>query len=192
MRTIYYLALDVKTDLNVKAALEELGGLLSRRPTRLEVEFVPLPPPETACAKGLFQRPSRPGSRSECLTDLAVEVDGILPLQTPWPARLLVYWPAADTWPTERRLAEGGCPPLWGARIGPLAMVWQEGNPHVLWHEALHLLGAEDCYDELRRPTCGTPACIMHYAPWPTDPPLGLSICPKNVAKLRKNNPTID
>ena len=55
----------------------------------------------------------------------------------------------------------------WGGKLGRLALVWQPDNRHLIWHETLHLLGAEDCYDdETTEGTCEKePQCIMQYAP---------------------------
>ena len=79
----------------------------------------------------------------------------------------------------------------WGGKLGRLALVWQTGNKHLIWHEALHLLGAEDCYDgESTEGNCEKePRCIMQYAPteksvapWPE------CLCLGTVSRLRLVN----
>lgn len=57
-----------------------------------------------------------------------------------------------------------------GASNGPLALVYGSADKYVIWHEALHLLGARDCYDtsdpwQNPGPTCELPNCLMQYAP---------------------------
>ena len=38
-------------------------------------------------------------------------------------------------------------------------------NKYLLWHEAMHLLYAHDCYDENGWSTCLEPRCLMQYIP---------------------------
>jgi len=61
-------------------------------------------------------------------------------------------------------------------------------NPFILWHETLHLLGAQDHYDPITlQPTCPHKNCLMHYAPVPPTTPNSPppSICPATLAILR-------
>ena len=55
----------------------------------------------------------------------------------------------------------------WGATCGRLAVIWIKNNEKLIWHEALHLLGAVDCYDKdtLVDRCEKEPGCIMGYAP---------------------------
>lgn len=70
------------------------------------------------------------------------------------------------------------------------AAVYQRDNKFVVWHEALHLLGADDCYEEnnpyQKKPDCDFPDGIMQYAPtqenvrdWPF-------LCNKNVSLIQR------
>ena len=78
---------------------------------------------------------------------------------------------------------------IWGARCGQFAAVYRH-DPYVIWHEVLHLLGAQDCYppdapEEDRLPTCGNQNCIMQYAP--TNDRVGYPpfLCAVNVERMR-------
>lgn len=56
----------------------------------------------------------------------------------------------------------------WGCNVGWLALVYHPNNNHLVWHEAMHLLGADDCYDEddPNSPTCELgDTCLMYYTP---------------------------
>jgi len=72
-----------------------------------------------------------------------------------------------------------------GASLGRVALVWVEGNKYLIWHEALHTLGAEDCYEHATGVhNCGLDGCVMQRAPtaatvrpWPF-------LCPANVRRL--------
>jgi|GEM_PF-4746440 len=67
---------------------------------------------------------------------------------------------------TERAKFEGTerAKPEWGATKGYLAVVYHL-REYVVWHEALHLLDAEDCYDETGRAVseCDDPDCLMRF-----------------------------
>jgi hypothetical protein len=53
----------------------------------------------------------------------------------------------------------------WGAaRMLHFAIAWKVGSTFTLWHEAMHVLGADDCYDDIGRSTCKEPHCLMQYA----------------------------
>lgn len=73
-----------------------------------------------------------------------------------------------------------------------LAFVYKE-NPDkfIIWHEILHLFGAEDCYEEYnlakKKKDCRLKNCIMRYDPSPdTIQEKKIFICEKNI-KLIKN-----
>lgn len=55
---------------------------------------------------------------------------------------------------------------VWGGCLKPLGLTYCPDNKYVMWHEALHLFGATDCYAlPDRGPTCEQPNCIMQYEP---------------------------
>jgi hypothetical protein len=75
----------------------------------------------------------------------------------------------------------------WGISMsGTLSLTYARGNPYALWHETLHLLGAEDHYD-LRtfHTTCGLPTCLMQYAPDEKTVGPQPFICPATATVLR-------
>lgn len=81
-------------------------------------------------------------------------------------------------------------PPCWGAANMPFAAVYSHNNKVAIWHEGLHLLGLDDCFEEdnprKKKRHCKLDGCIMEYAPpestcesWPF-------LCDKNVKKLKE------
>ncbi|HUW19437.1 MAG TPA: hypothetical protein VMW16_09055 [Sedimentisphaerales bacterium] len=77
----------------------------------------------------------------------------------------------------------------WGYTQQPyISAVYNQNNKYILWHEALHLFGADDCYDcnnPNSRTTCELRNCLMQYAPtketvgeWPF-------LCKENVERIR-------
>jgi hypothetical protein len=81
---------------------------------------------------------------------------------------------------------------LWGGSLGFLSMVWQGQNKQLLWHETLHLLGAEDCYDFencKKQPKCLLDSCcIMQWEPCPENCGEELVLCAENIARVQASN----
>lgn len=78
----------------------------------------------------------------------------------------------------------------WGyTQNGCISAVYEPNNKYILWHEALHLFDAGDCYcyaNPNAGTTCGLTNCLMQYAPtqdsvgeWPF-------LCKKNIEILQK------
>ncbi len=84
----------------------------------------------------------------------------------------------------QRRMAHA----VWGLSIsGSLSLFYGNENKHALWHEALHLLGAQDHYDLTNfKGTCELPSCIMRYAPDDASIKGRPFFCEKTTAILRK------
>lgn len=77
---------------------------------------------------------------------------------------------------------------LWGINLaGTLSLTYAARNPYALWHESLHLLGAEDHYDFRDfGATCPLPTCVMQYAPDERTVGSRPFLCPGTAAILRK------
>ena len=80
-------------------------------------------------------------------------------------------------------------PPCWGAANSPLAAAYKVGSKVAVWHEALHLLGADDCYIEddpyQKKPDCELDGCIMEYAPLESTCENWPFLCDENIKKLK-------
>jgi hypothetical protein len=81
---------------------------------------------------------------------------------------------------------------LWGCACGGLVAIYRH-DPYLIWHEMFHLFGADDCYEvgpkgEIEDHTCGNIQCIMQYAPSEETVGLPLTLCDKNVRKIRERN----
>jgi hypothetical protein len=76
----------------------------------------------------------------------------------------------------------------WGISFsGVLSVVYAPQNPSAVWHEALHLLGAQDHYDlKTLAATCELPTCIMRYAPEEGSTPSKEFLCGRTKAVLSK------
>ncbi len=104
-----------------------------------------------------------------------------------FPTKLLVVCPPDHHL---AKLAKKSLPTaVYGAANSFFAAVYHESK-QVIWHEILHLLGADDCYqlsksgDVVQRECRDLPNCIMQYDPeesngeWPF-------LCDRNIALLK-------
>ena len=104
-------------------------------------------------------------------------------------AKLLVYCsPDSHIAVAARRKAPHA---IWGAKCSFLAAVYSLNNKIAVFHEALHLLGADDCYIEdkpsQKKPDCNFEHCIMYYEPleeWCENWPF---ICDKNIDLIQRH-----
>lgn len=182
MRHIYWYCLDM-SDLCeefVSDALMELSDKLKQPPTEVAIMAEKLP---DKYAEGISQllcgcRDFR--HTDGTITDILVRGLGL------HFHGLLVYCREDST--IARAAREANPDALWGAQCLCLAAAWEPNNKMLIWHETLHLLGVEDCYDPVTKEgTCEkAPGCIMQYiateetvADWPE------CLCLKTVNLLR-------
>lgn len=74
-----------------------------------------------------------------------------------------------------------------GARQGEFAVAWESDNKYLLWHEALHLLFAGDCYESEDSSPCDEPFCLMQHEPTGDHCGHGLHLCLKNLTRIAAN-----
>ena len=105
--------------------------------------------------------------------------------------RLVLYCPNA---PTIRRMAQqemgiGHLP--WGVARAHLAFVFQPQIPQVIWHEMLHTIDADECYDKdrPRAPFAGCTdtdrKCLMQFEPTLANCGDGFPICSRVLGEIR-------
>ncbi|MGC1273996.1 MAG: hypothetical protein WBC44_09835 [Planctomycetaceae bacterium] len=75
-----------------------------------------------------------------------------------------------------------------GAQQGEWAVAWEKDNPFVIWHEAMHVLFAEDCYDASGCTTCREPHCLMQYEPTAENCAGTMVLCETNVSRVVRLN----
>ena len=75
----------------------------------------------------------------------------------------------------------------WGVAIPcTLAIAW-EPSKYLFWHELLHLLNAKDCYNKFAINKCPNAHCIMRRAPSEANCGDQLTLCSKNVERIRRH-----
>ena len=78
--------------------------------------------------------------------------------------------------------------PKWGVTVyGRYAFVWEPENKFIVWHEAMHLLWADDCYNATGQTTCEESCCIMQYIPCEKNCCGDLHLCSSNVRCVTAN-----
>jgi len=89
--------------------------------------------------------------------------------------------------------------PSWGVTVNPVAFVYKLENKYkhgkwIIWHESLHLLGVDECYDVntlTRNTDCDCETCIMQYEPsekWQGE----FSLCNQNIHQLQGLAKSVD
>lgn len=164
IRRIYWYCLDM-CDLRKKFisdALKELSDKLKQPPTEVVIMSEELPDKYVKQVRQLLYGSENifctAASISDILVkDILVNGLGLLP-------GLMVHCRKDSTIAQKARKANPNA--RWGGQVDRLAVVWQLNNKMVIWHEVLHLLGADDCYDnQTQKDTCEkAPGCIMQYA----------------------------
>lgn len=197
MVTTYYHCPDITPDDErfVADSVKELVQHLREDPTELPVNVKALTD-EPKVAKEINAILKRLGEQLYTFKDAASHIQELLLDNLPDKVKssnlgffipsLLVYC-HRDSAIARSALREDGASP-WGAEWCGFAAVYEPDNKFIIWHEALHLLGAHDCYEEddpyRRKPDCNCNSCIMQYVP--TEETVGKwSLCDKNVKMLK-------
>lgn len=157
-----------------RRSLEELPEFLGQEPTSLHLSVEPVP--------RSLQRKLDPVLAGEQPWDYFARLNRAVS-ESCTAGKLVIYCRPDTPLVCETHAADPMA--ARGASRGRVALVWVEGNKHLIWHEALHTLGAEDCYHHATgQPSCELNGCIMQRAPsaatvrrWPF-------LCPGNVRRV--------
>lgn len=167
--------------------LEELRQFLARPPTELDLGVSNLPPDMASVVDLELRQPPRTIYPLEAYYEA---IDNKLHGNLQW-APLLVRCPPdsriALVAKKEHPIAK------WGITCNRVySLVYRMNNKYIVWHEVLHLLGANDCYCP-KRPeaprACGLAGCIMQYAPTQRKVAAWPFLCSASVAAVRSYAP---
>jgi len=162
----------------LRKALSTLSGYLCGDPVNVQLQLEPIDPHALDEIAKI--------DHEDSIQELAIEVLEMLVDRYGHGRSVMLCGgdsPAARLNPLEGR---------WGIRNGCIAFVFAKFHEQIVWHEALHTLGAEDCYDESNPeqnpgPTCELSNCVMQYHPtaagvgeWPL-------LCKRNVTVVRES-----
>jgi len=198
MITIYWhcLGLTGNDERFVADALNELAQVLRKEPIKLLISIKRLgdKPDIAKQVDAILNRLNDPSyTFSNCAGAIPYSFfkEGIF--KEGVPPKLLVYC-RPDSYIARAALREKPSA-KWGANCGSFSAAYppkdQLKSKFTIWHETLHLLGLDECYDEntlIRKCKCKT--CVMQYEPplgvdqdWPS--PLCDNLCHKNITQLQ-------
>lgn len=161
-------------------AVEELPQLLLREPVGIELTITRLQVDLRDEVHMVLSRKDR------SIIDRSSDLSELFTDQLGYYSRLII---GCLPFHELAQAAQEECPSaVWGCATGCLALTYRPGIRQIIWHEALHLLGAKDCYDlPDQGPTCGQDNCIMQYEP--TDQTVGdwPWLCDENIGRIRSS-----
>jgi len=190
---VYYLCLDLmaQQQKRVRLALSELEGLLALPPLEVECPIVPLPVSAEEPIQNALDGNDLGSVLESAAHTLGKEL-GTIETKDPTSRRTPGLLVCCTVGHSLAKLCVKTNPNfVWGAATQPVAIVYELSNKYIIWHELLHTLGAEDCYDKNDPasnpgPTCECPNCIMQYAPTHNNVTQWPFLCEANVRKIRK------
>ena len=160
--------------------LDEFAGLINRAPLNATLRVQRVEDSCVTCIREL--------NAPECIQDVGTHVLEVLSPQYGFGRTVLLCDPSH----VFARCARKAAPHAeWGVACGCLAIVYGSTDKYVIWHETLHLFGAEDCYNPGNpnghpNPNCGQPNCIMQYAPTVANVGNWPFLCGENVSRVRQ------
>lgn len=173
---IFYLDLGLSQETHGRfvSAVRALPDMLRREPLAVSVSTEPLPQDQcdhvrTLLANSQEEIADTTGRLSKYLLDCSGAY-----------RRLIVGCREDDV--LAKRFDQ---PEWWGGNNNCLSVCWRIPDEFVVWHEALHLLGAKDCYDESGRTTCELPKCIMQYVPCRENVGDWSFLCSENIQRVK-------
>jgi len=191
MITIYWHCLkpvaSEKDEKFISSALGQLAKHLRKEPIELAISIKRLLD-EPKLARKVTEILDKLSDQSYTFTNCASEITGVLPIGEASTARLFIYCSPSNYVAVAAHREEPVA--KWGGTCWPLASLYEYNNKNGVFHETLHLLGAEDCYEKKdpsqKKPDCNLDSCIMEYSP-----PVNISenwpfLCDKNVNLLRQ------
>lgn len=186
---LFYWAIESEVGLGdrVARAMVRLSHLLRHPPLAAELRFEALPSVLETSVVAVFTRRNCFAAKASEITLLLAEYTGrgdALP-------GLVVLCPQ-DHWLRCECLTSNPTA-HWGNSLLRLALVYEENHHEaVIWHEALHLLGADDCYAvgplktvTHRGPTCGVKRCLMQYDAKLAYRPDRIELCDGNTRRVK-------
>jgi len=190
MIVLYWHCLDMTEadERFVGDALDELSQFLRTKLPQLTIKLKRLKD-EPEVAKEVAAILNKVGNESDAFQRCSLNIEKILPIT----ANLLVYClsnePIAKAAMRESpSLARQGYTGDYVnyVRGALFAAVYKQGLKSAIWHEALHLLRADDCYEEnnpsRKKASCDVDNCIMEWDSTPDRPVL----CDDNINRIHK------
>jgi len=186
MRNTYYccLGLNRRHGQSLRRSMDELSRFMAQPPLEEPYRFVELADDKREKIQDAFDHCTK-------LDDFLGKV--VVTMTTDMLPLLILCPPESTIAQLARKRERTAC---WGASFGDrdecscywLSLVYHLNDKHTIWHEALHLLGADDCYDkETKERTCELPNCIMQFEDPKQGYGQGLPLCQANIERVKKH-----
>ncbi|MBL7187426.1 MAG: hypothetical protein ISS70_13980 [Phycisphaerae bacterium] len=179
-KTFYYCHDLPEKQVMLQEHMRELSEHISHPPIEISYRFTELPKELEEGLREIFSQSDDVCCWSSDLSEFFLERQEVL-------CTLLVICAK------ESRLAkvslEANSDAEWGIAVNNLAIVYGLHHKNSVWHEMLHLLGADDCYDlseSDRGPNCDCPNCIMQYDATIADVKSWPFLCDTNIQNIQK------
>lgn len=197
MRETYYwcLGLDECYEKFMRESMSELRELMSRPPLTIQHSFSELPQEERESLESIINKQNH---IQPCLLLMAEHLRSIAQ-SSARPNLSILCSPESKIAQLARKQSPEA---LWGfsnadpehpeGKCGWCSATYELGNKFILWHETLHVLGADDCHDCDRNPgpTCGCKNCIMRYVPTPESVGEWPFLCKENLDRIQRRTGT--
>ncbi len=181
MRKTFFCCIDLdeRGDGFLQKSMEEFSRLLSLPPIQIDYKFEPLSANLKEEVVSVIESKPDIGNCSNAVQYYFYNKFG-------YSANLVVLCPpdsalhaiALQSYPSA----------LWGISNAGLAVIYNLDNKYVVWHETLHILGADDCYDldkGNRGPNCELNNCIMQYEATKENVGTWPFLCKKNISLVK-------
>jgi len=181
IKNTYYLTLgiDRQYDLWLEDCLEQFSAYMAMSPIDIKYCFNPLPEELKRDVWELDSQSSLDAFSGIVLGKLVDDLNCI-------PNLIILCSP---THPLAALAQEACRTALWGICTEEwLSIIYHLDNEYLVWHEVLHLFGADDCYDLTRNdrgPTCELPNCIMQYEATKDNVGEYPFLCQSNIDKIK-------
>lgn len=184
MLKLYWYCLDMsEADQRfVAERLDELEQLLKKPQAEIELRAIPLSPHVVPLMDSELHKP--PQTTEYPFLAYYLEISKILPRSECIP--LLIYCKVCSS--VAQAAREECNQAKWGyCRTGRICAVYKPRNKYILWHEVLHLFGAEDCHEGPQKPgpICKQNDCIMQYAPTENNVCPWPFLCKENIERIQ-------
>jgi len=193
VRETYYccMGLDEHHEQFLRASMDELSELMPRPPLQVSCKFSELPRELRQELEDIVQNQN---DIYPCFMEMESHLQSALRCDVR-PNLSVLCSPEHLIAGLARQKSTGA---RWGfsnadvdhpdTKRGWCAATYKLNNKYILWHETLHVLGADDCHegDKNSGPTCRCGNCIMQYVPTPQTVGAWPFLCQENMDRIKR------
>jgi len=181
IKDTYYLTLGIDSNYDkwIEDCLNQFSSYIAEPPINIDYYFSPIP-------EELKIEVSELTHQNSLETCSAIIMDKMIDRLNCIPNLIILCSPTHHLAKLSKTALETA---LWGICCEEwLSIIYHLDNEYLVWHEVLHLFGADDCYDltiNHRGPTCKLPNCIMQYEATKDNVGEYPFLCQSNIEKIK-------